>query len=73
MNAKERQEYLDKLGKRRAELNKKVLELDKKRGECIKEELAKRAKKEGKDAKDGFDNQVLESLRRQAKKHHIDY
>ena len=73
MDAKERKEYLDKLEKRRAELNKKALELDKKRGEYIKEELAKRAKKDGKDAKDSFDNQVLESLRKQAKKHDIDY
>ena len=73
MDAKERKEYLDKLEKRRAELNKKALELDKKRGEYIKEELAKKAKKEGKDAKDSFDNQVLETLRKQAKKHNIDY
>ena len=73
MNAKERQEYLDKLEKRRAELSKKALELDKKRAAYIKEELAKRAKKEGKDAKDSFDNQVLETLRKQAKKHNIDY
>lgn len=73
MNAKERKEYLEKLANRRAELNKKALELDKKRGEYIKEELAKRAKNEGKDAKDSFDNQVLESLRKQAKKYDIDY
>ena len=72
MDVKERKEYLDKLEKRRAELNKKALELDKKRGEYIKDELAKKAKKDGKDSKDSFDNQVLESLRRQAKKHDID-
>jgi Mg-chelatase subunit ChlD len=73
MDAKERKEYLDKLEKHRTELNKKALELDKKRGEYIKEELAKRAKKEGKDAKYSFDNQVLETLRKQAKKYNIDY
>ncbi|MGH7225523.1 MAG: vWA domain-containing protein [Gemmataceae bacterium] len=73
MDAKQRKEYLDKLGKHRAELNKKALELDKKRAAYIKEELAKKAKKEGKDAKDSFDNQVLETLRKQAKKHNIDY
>ena len=73
LNAKERKEYLDKLEKRRAELNKKALELDKKRAAYIKEELAKKAKKEGKNAKDSFDNQVLETLRKQAKKHNIDY
>ncbi len=72
MDTKERKEYLDKLEKRRAELNKKALELDKKRGEYIKDELAKKAKKDGKDSKDSFDNQVLESLRKQAKKHDID-
>ncbi len=73
MDPKERKAYLDKLDKRRAELNKKALELDKKRGEYIKEELAKKAKKEGKDGKDSFDNQVLEALRKQAKTHDIDY
>jgi Mg-chelatase subunit ChlD len=73
MDRKEQKEYLDKLDKRRAELNKKAVDLDKKRGEYIKEELAKRARKEGKDAKDSFDNQVLESLRKQAKKYDIDY
>lgn len=73
MDRKEQKEYLEKLEKRRAELNKKAVDLDKKRGEYVKEELAKRAKKEGKDAKDSFDNQVLESLRKQAKKYDIDY
>jgi hypothetical protein len=73
MDVKQQKEYLDKLDRRRAELNKKAVELDKKRGAYIKEELAKKAKKEGKDAKDSFDNQVLESLRKQAKKYDIDY
>jgi len=73
MDPKQQKEYLDKLDKRRTELNKKALELDKKRGAYIKEELAKKAKKDGKDGKDSFDNQVLESLRKQAKKHQIDY
>jgi Mg-chelatase subunit ChlD len=73
MDRKQQKEHLDKLEKRRAELNKKAVELDKKRGDYIKDELVKRAKKEGKDAKDSFDNQVLESLRKQAKKYDIDY
>jgi hypothetical protein len=68
MTLKEQKEYLDKLDKRRTELNKKALELDKKRGEYIKQELAKK-----KDGKDSFDSQVLESLRKQAKKYDIDY
>jgi Mg-chelatase subunit ChlD len=73
MDLKQQKEYLDKLDKRRTELNKKALELDKKRAGYIKEELAKKAKKDGKDGKDSFDNQVLESLRRQAKKYDIAY
>ncbi len=68
MTLKEQKEYLDKLDKRRTELNKKALELDKKRSEYIKQELAKK-----KDGKDSFDSQVLESLRKQAKKYDIDY
>jgi Mg-chelatase subunit ChlD len=73
MSVKEQKEYLDGLEKRRAELNKKAVDLDKKRAGYIKEELARKAKTEGKDGKDGFDNQVLETLRKQAKKHNIDY
>jgi Mg-chelatase subunit ChlD len=65
----ERKEYLDKLEKRRAELGKEAVELDKKRAEFI----AKKLKEEKKDGKDSFDTQVLETLRKQAKKHHIDY
>jgi hypothetical protein len=68
MSLKEQKEYLDKLEKRRTELNKKAIELDKKRGEYIKQELAKK-----KDGKDSFDSQVLESLRKQAKKYDIAY
>jgi Mg-chelatase subunit ChlD len=66
----ERKEYLEKLEKKRGELNKEVLELDKKRAEYIKAELAKKGKDKGKDS---FDNQVLETLRKQAKKFDIDY
>ncbi len=65
----ERKEYLDKLDKRRAELGKEAVELDKKRADYI----AKKLKEEKKDGKDSFDTQVLETLRKQAKKHHIDY
>ncbi len=73
MDRKQQKEYLEKLETRRTELNKKAVELDKKRADYIKEESAKQAKKDGKDAKDSFDNQVLESLRKQAKKYNIDY
>jgi Mg-chelatase subunit ChlD len=67
LSPKERKEYLDKLGQRRAELNKEALELDKKRADFIQKKLAA-----GK-GKDGFDTQVLEILRKQAKKHQIEY
>jgi Mg-chelatase subunit ChlD len=69
MSPKEQKEYLDKLDKRRAELNKEALDLDKKRSEFIQKKLAE--KKGG--GKDSFDNQVIESLRKQAKKFDIDY
>jgi hypothetical protein len=65
---KERKEYLDKVEKERGEINKKVIELDKKRGEYIKKELAKKGK-----GKDSFDASVLEMLRKQAKKYDIGY
>jgi Mg-chelatase subunit ChlD len=68
-SVKERKEYLDKLDRKRAEINKKVIELDKKRDEYIKAEL----KKKGKAGKDSFDSSVLGMLRKQAKKHKIDY
>jgi hypothetical protein len=68
LTPKERQAYLDKLEKRRGELNKQARELDKKRSDFIQEKL-----KEKKAGKDSFDNQVLEILRKQAKKHDIGY
>jgi von Willebrand factor type A domain len=64
----ERKEYLEKVEKKRAEINKQVLELDKKRAEFIAKEKAKK----GTD-KDSFDGQVLDMLRKQAKKAEIDY
>ena len=69
LTPKERKEYLDKLTAKRAELNKKALELDKKRSDFI-------AKKQVEDAgkgKSAFDAEVLEVLRKQAKKVNIDY
>ena len=65
----ERKEYLAKLEKRRAELGKEAVDLDKKRADFI----AKKLKEEKKDGKDSFDTQVLDTLRKQAKKHKIDY
>jgi Mg-chelatase subunit ChlD len=65
---KERKEYLEKLGKKRTELNKEAVELDKKRTAYIADELKKKGK-----GKDSFDSNVLEMLRKQAKKHEIAY
>src|SRR5438270_11150 len=66
---KEQKAYLEKLDKKRAELRQKAVELDKKRTDYIQAEL----KKKGKDGKSAFDNQVLEILRKQAKKASINY
>jgi Mg-chelatase subunit ChlD len=68
LTLKEQKAYLDKLSARRAELTKKILDLDKKRAAYIKEKLAKDKK-----GKDGFDQQVLTILQQQAKKHHIEF
>src|SRR5262249_45388493 len=68
LGRKEQRAYLDKLDKRRAELRKETLELDKKRSDFIAKKLAEKGK-----GKDAFDNQVLEILRKQAKKAKIEY
>jgi hypothetical protein len=65
---KEREEYLKQMEKKRAELNKEALELDKKRHAYIQEELKKKGA-----GKDSFDNSVLEMLRKQAKRADIEY
>jgi Mg-chelatase subunit ChlD len=65
---KEREEYLAKMKKKRAELNKEAVELDKKRTAYIDAEMKKKGK-----GKDSFDNNVLEMLRKQAKKFEIAY
>jgi Mg-chelatase subunit ChlD len=67
LDEKGQKEYLDKLGKKRAVLAKEARELDTKRAEFIKKELEKKG------GKNAFDTQVLQTLRKQAKKHKIDY
>ena len=62
---------MDKLSKRRAELNTEALDLDKKRSDFIAKKLSEDKNKNR--GKDGFDSQVLEMLRKQAKKHNIEY
>jgi hypothetical protein len=69
LTLKQQKAYLNKLAKRRAELKKQTLALEKRRDTYLKQKLAKDAKK----AKDGFDHQVLQILRKQAKKHHIEF
>ena len=71
LDLKEQKVYLDKLDKRRVELRKECLELDKKRSDWIAKKTAEDAKKDK--GKDSFDNQVLEVLRNQAKNNGIAY
>jgi Mg-chelatase subunit ChlD len=69
LSVREQKEFLDKLDKRRSELNAQVLALDRKRCDYV-------AKKQAEDAaknKGSFDNEVLEVLRSQARKNGIDY
>jgi len=68
LDLKGQKEYLEKVEKKRAELNKKAIELDKKRSDFI----AQKAKEEANKGTSGFDQQVLEILRKQAK-NKIDY
>jgi Mg-chelatase subunit ChlD len=66
---KEREEYVKKVAEKRAGLNKEAVDLDKKRNEHIQNE----AKKQGKKSQDGFDESVLQMLRKQAAKQQIKY
>lgn len=69
MTPEQRKAHLDKLDKKRTELTREAAELDKKRSDFIQKKLAE----DKKGAKDGFDNQVVEMLRKQAEKHKIKY
>ena len=69
MTLKEQKEYLAKLQKKRTELNKQVLELDRQRTAYITKKQAEASKK----GKGGFDGQVLDVLRKQAMKANIKY
>jgi Mg-chelatase subunit ChlD len=70
MTLEEQKTHLDKLTKRRAELNMQVAELDKKRSEFITKKLAEDTKNR---AADSFDNQVLRILQTQARRNGIEY
>jgi Mg-chelatase subunit ChlD len=65
----EQKEYLDKVEKKREELRKECLELDRKRSDSIAHQQKEQAAK----GQGGFDGQVLDVLRRQAKKAGVDY
>jgi Mg-chelatase subunit ChlD len=65
----EQRQHLEKLSQRRSDLGKEAVELDKKRNDFIAKKLSE-TKNQGKDA---FDSQVLEILRKQAKRYEIDY
>ncbi len=69
MTLPEQKTYLKKMEQRRATLNKEVLELDKKRSDFIAKKRAEEAKK----GKGSFDQQVIEVLKKQAKKFDIGY
>ena len=73
LDLKERKDYLEKLDKRRGDLRKECLDLDKKRSDWITKKHAEEASKSKGKSKDGFDGQVLEVLRNQAKKNGVEY
>jgi len=70
LTLKEQRDYLDKLDKQRTTLNEKARDLDKKRNAFIAKKQAEDAKSR---ARDGFDNQVLQILQRQAGRANIQY
>ncbi len=67
---KEQKAYLDKMAKRRSELNKTARELDKKRRGYIAEKQKKELKNK---VRDSFDLQVNQLIQRQAKRVNIRY
>jgi Mg-chelatase subunit ChlD len=69
MKPEERKAHIEKLQKERDVLKKLALELDKKRLDFINKKLAEEKGK----GKDGFDNQILDTLRKQAEKVNIKY
>jgi Mg-chelatase subunit ChlD len=66
----EQKEYLSKLEKRRDELNKQAIDLNKQRGEFIAKKLAEQNKGRPLDT---FDGQVLRILAQQARRSGIEY
>lgn len=63
LNVAEQKAYLENLDRRRQELSRQVIDLDKKRSEFINKKQSEDAKNT---ARDSFDSQVLQILQRQA-------
>ena len=70
LNLAEQKGYLDKLDRRRQELSKQAIDLDKNRSEFIAKKQADDSKNA---ARDSFDNQVLGILQRQAGRADVRY
>jgi hypothetical protein len=68
MSGEERKKYLADKKKKRADVTRRIKELAGKRAEYIRSEIEKT-----KGAKDGFDAQVVEALKKQAEKKKISY
>jgi hypothetical protein len=68
MSKEEREKYIEQKAKEREELQKKIEELSAKRNEYIKNELSKRSEKG-----DGFDEKVIEAVRKHASEKGIKY
>jgi hypothetical protein len=68
MTKEERKKYIEKKVKEREETRKKIEELSKKRDKYIKKELAKKSRDAG-----GFDEKVIEAVKKHAHKKGITY
>lgn len=71
MTEEEKKAFVEKAAKHRAEIQKKLAELNKQRAEFIAKEAKKAAEAGGK--KDAFDLKVIESVRKHASKAGIEY
>jgi hypothetical protein len=71
LTSEELKKHLDGVDKKRDELRKQALELDKQRGQFIAQKLKEEQRAGGK--KDSFDDRLLEMLRKQATRHKIVY
>ena len=70
LNVAQQKEYLEKLDRRRQELQKQAIELDQKRSAFVAQ---KQKEAEGNRARDSFDQNVMRILQRQAARANIQY